>query len=112
MIKHKFTPDLSKRVNKIIGVFLGNNCYRTTNAKPSGYNYYVEPHMIENEMNRLFTEIAKHMATKIYQWYEIAAKFLENFLKISPFPNGNGRTARLLFSVLLNQHSTIPFMLV
>ena len=36
----------------------------------------------------------------------IAAVFLEQFLLIHPFSNGNGRTARILFSLLLKQSSS------
>ena len=41
----------------------------------------------------------------------VAAVFFRNFLLIHPFPDGNGRTARVLLSVLLAEHTLVPLSL-
>lgn len=38
----------------------------------------------------------------------LGAFFLEEFLSIHPYKNGNGRTARVLFSLLVSDCKTLP----
>ncbi|KAH0818421.1 hypothetical protein GEV33_004369 [Tenebrio molitor] len=56
-LQHQFTPTLAKKIDVLIGngVFCNAGCYRTTDAKPSGYDYfYFPPTEIESEMDKLF----------------------------------------------------------
>lgn len=43
--------------------------------------------------------------------FKLATIFFRQFLLIHPFSNGNGRTARLLTNVVLNQVTIVPFSL-
>jgi fido (protein-threonine AMPylation protein) len=39
-----------------------------------------------------------------YPWKELAARFHHRLVQIHAFPNGNGRHARLMTEILLQQH--------
>ena len=40
----------------------------------------------------------------VYDWNELAVRFHHRLVKIHPFPNGNGRHARLAANLLLGYH--------
>lgn len=71
---------------------------------------------IANEMEILFTKTRQEMQIinemekefEIEKVIKIAAHFLNKFLYIHPYRNGNGRTARLLTSYLLLGISVFP----
>lgn len=113
-LQHKFTPTLAKKINELIGngLFRNAGCYRTTEAKPSGYDYfYLQPGEIESEMDKLFKMVNEEMRDENAKWYEVATRFFIRFLYIHPFSNGNGRTARILLSALLAKNTIIPVSL-
>jgi fido (protein-threonine AMPylation protein) len=113
-LQHQFTPTLAKKIDVLIGngVFCNAGCYRTTDAKPSGYDYfYFPPTEIESEMDKLFRTVCEKMRDKNAKWYNVASRFFIRFLYIHPFSNGNGRTARILLSALLVKHAIIPLSL-
>lgn len=110
---HEFTVGLAKKINEIIGKGLFDNCgeYREKSARLSGgSHFYVEPADIKDSMIELF----EHTRAKIEQnlgsvdYIQLAAMFFEKFLKIHPFSNGNGRTARILLSALLIKRIYAP----
>lgn len=79
--------------------------FRTINVKPYGsLTMYASHSKIETKLGELientlrFIEKHKEDAKKILL---VAIIFFEQFLLIHPFCNGNGRTARVLFSILL-----------
>lgn len=112
-LNHEFNVELAKKLNKLIGDELFDNAghYRKKYAKPAGCDFlYLDPHLIEEHMNKLFSEI-KELEISAKNWYEVASSFLVKFLYIHPFTNGNGRTARLLISALLIKYSIIPISL-
>ncbi len=51
------------------------------------------------------------VANHIYDWNELAVRFHHRLVKIHPFPNGNGRHARLAANLLLNNNgqATLPW---
>lgn len=109
----EFNIELAKKLNELIGdgLFENAGCYRKNYARPACCNFlYLAPHLIEQNMNKLFSEIKEQEITRD-NWYEVAAYFLAKFLFIHPFVNGNGRTARLLISVLLTKYSVVPVSL-
>jgi fido (protein-threonine AMPylation protein) len=113
-LQHQFTPSLAKKIDELIGngVFRNAGCYRTTDAKPSGYNYfYLSPTEIESEMDKLFRTVNEKMRDENAKWYNVASRFFIRFLYIHPFSNGNGKTARILLSALLVKHAIIPVSL-
>lgn len=73
---------------------------------------YLDFEEIANEMEILFTKTRQEMQNinemEIEKVIKIAAHFLNKFLYIHPYSNGNGRTARLLTSYLLLGISVFP----
>src|ERR1051326_398882 len=54
-------------------------------------------------------DIRYQIENGVYDWPERAARFHHRLVAIHPFPNGNGRHARLATDVLLTQHRQSRF---
>lgn len=67
-------------------------------------NIGVAPHRISTELQTLLLDTQYWIQNKIYNWDELGARFHHRLTVIHPFPNGNGRHARLMTDVLLHQH--------
>jgi Fic family protein len=49
------------------------------------------------------------VALRVYPWDELGARFHHRLVAIHPFPNGNGRHARLMTDLLLEANQQPPF---
>lgn len=114
----KFTPNLAQEIHRQVGGGgLINNAgqYRTNWAKAAQEeNEYMDPHLINDSMNNLFSECQEKFSREDLQFEEaikLGACFLTHFLHIHPFSNGNGRVARLLLSYLLAKFTVVPVSL-
>jgi len=114
----EITPDLIKRIHRIIGANLIQNPgkYRTEWAGPANENWiYLDPKLIDSSLNRLCRDIQSKLAgqgsNNVETRVKIAAMFMTQFLHIHPFNNGNGRVARLVVSLLLSIVSIVPVAL-
>lgn len=122
-----FDSSLSNSIHSIIGFKLIDSpgLYRQVDAKPGGEDFYYLPFKeISIEMDKLFSN-TKNEINKIYalnqkheldekqikQVIKVACQFLNRFLYIHPYTNGNGRTARILTSYLLSKISVVPVSL-
>lgn len=45
---------------------------------------------------------------QVYEWNELAVRFHHRLVRVHPFPNGNGRHARLAADLLLGYHGQPP----
>lgn len=72
-------------------------------------NIGIDPHNIRVELKKLCEDVQAQLENKSYPLDEIAARFHHRLTKIHPFPNGNGRHARLLIDVFLVQNGAEPF---
>ncbi|MBI2340962.1 MAG: mobile mystery protein B, partial [Deltaproteobacteria bacterium] len=72
--------------------------------RQSGKNLGVPPYRITEEVQKLIADARYWIENNIYPWDELGARFHHRLVSIHPFPNGNGRHARLLTDVLLTQH--------
>ena len=61
------------------------------------------PH-IPAELHRLCEDTRYWVENKVFPWVELGVRFHHQLVFIHPFPNGNGRHARLATDVLLRQH--------
>jgi Fic-DOC domain mobile mystery protein B len=61
-----------------------------------------EPYKITTELKDLFEDAIYQINHQIYSIDEIAYRFHHRLVKIHPFPNGNGRHARLMTDMLLH----------
>jgi Fic family protein len=65
-----------------------------------------------DEMSKMATTSSNGLdESEIEKIIKIAAEFLNRFLYIHPYSNGNGRVARILTSYLLSRVSVVPVSL-
>ncbi len=117
-----FTVDLANRIHQLICAGLADNpgTFRRSEAKPVGENFhYLAYDQIPCEIKRLFKNTRREIdgckgsprSQKIEKLIKIGSQFLNTFLYIHPYSNGNGRTARILVSYLMSSISIVPISL-
>ncbi len=72
-------------------------------------NIGIEPHRIEVELRQLVDDVRYWVDHKTYAPDEIAIRFHHRLVAIHPFPNGNGRHARLAADLLIVQSGAPRF---
>jgi len=77
--------------------------------RASGKNIGIAPERIAEEVRKLLEDTKAQLAGKVAPTDEIAARFHHRLVSIHPFPNGNGRHARLLTDLLLAANGAEPF---
>ncbi|PAA92673.1 hypothetical protein BOX15_Mlig009506g1, partial [Macrostomum lignano] len=106
-IEVSFDVNLAHRVHKLVmpnAQDAGN--FRTCDAAPRDSTFqYLNWEQIPAELEVLFNYCSEQSMTTRNRGdaFKLAAVFLERFLLIHPYRDGNGRTSRLLCSVLLMQ---------
>jgi len=70
--------------------------YRTTNK-----NIGVAAYLVATQVRQLCDDVRAQVEFAAYSWPELAARFHRDLVWIHPFPNGNGRHARLAADLLL-----------
>ena len=78
--------------------------YRTT-----GKNLGVPTGLIPQSLSDMLGDVHYWISHDTYAVHETAARFHHRLVTIHPFPNGNGRHARLVTDELLRQLGTAPF---
>jgi Fic-DOC domain mobile mystery protein B len=91
-----FLKNLHKRMFNQVWRWAGN--YRTT-----GRNIGVEAYRIDTELHQLLSDVRFWIANTTFLPDEIAIRFHHRLVSIHPFPNGNGRHARLAADLLIIQ---------
>ncbi|MBZ9602152.1 mobile mystery protein B [Phyllobacterium chamaecytisi] len=92
----EFLKNLHKRMFNQVWRWAGN--YRTT-----GRNIGVEAYRIDTELHQLLSDVRFWIANTTFLPDEIAIRFHHRLVAIHPFPNGNGRHARLAADLLIIQ---------
>lgn len=72
-------------------------------------NIGIESYYIEVELHKLCDDICFFIQNQSYKPDEIAVRFHHRLVWIHPFPNGNGRHARLACDVLVKVLNLSPF---
>lgn len=72
-------------------------------------NIGVAPEQIAVRLRTLRDDVRYQIEHRAYPVREIAARFHHRLVHVHPFPNGNGRFARLLTDLLLIRHGEEPF---
>lgn len=72
-------------------------------------NIGVFPEAITEQLTNLLADTDYWIQHDTYAADEIGVRFHHRLVSIHPFPNGNGRHARLMTDALLRQVSTTPF---
>lgn len=78
--------------------------FRNTNK-----NIGVDYPMITTELKKLLDDVHYQFTNRTYAIDEIAYRFHHRLVSIHPFPNGNGRHARMLTDILLIKHNKSRF---
>lgn len=97
-----FLRGLHRRMLKDVWRWAGE--YRTT-----GKNIGIDAWKIETELHVLVDDVRYWVDHQTYDLDEIASRFHHRLVYIHPFPNGNGRFARLAADLLLVSLGTKPF---
>lgn len=110
------SPNLIMAINQTLmnGLMENAGIYRTKDAKPSGSHFlYCRSEQIERRLTVLVEFFQKEVSSLAngLELILLATLFFSEFLMIHPFSNGNGRTARILLSLLLRTISVVPFSL-
>jgi Fic-DOC domain mobile mystery protein B len=77
--------------------------------RASEKNIGIAPERVAVEVRKLLEDTKARLAGKVAPADEIAARFHHRLVSIHPFPNGNGRHARLLTDLLLAANGAEPF---
>jgi len=72
-------------------------------------NIGIHAYRVQEELGYLCQDIIFQISNASYPLDEIAARFHHRLVPIHPFPNGNGRHARLLVDLLLLKHGHSRF---
>lgn len=72
-------------------------------------NIGVAPHQIAMQLRQLFDNVGAWQEFKTYPLDEQAARLHHQLTFIHPFPNGNGRSSRLMADLFLQSHGEQPF---
>lgn len=95
---------LSLHRNMFGGVWAWAGQYRTT-----ARNIGIEAWRIPTEVAALFDDVSFWLAHQTYSNDELTVKLHHRLVSIHPFPNGNGRHARLLADLLIERLGSQPF---
>ena len=71
--------------------------------RTSQKNLGIDPWQIATELGQLLGDVRAWIEFSTYPSDEIAGRFHHRLVQIHPFPNGNGRHARLMTDLLLVQ---------
>jgi len=77
--------------------------------RASEKNIGIAPERVAEEMRKLLEDTKAQLAGKAAPTDGVAARFHHRLVSIHPFPNGNGRHARLLTDLLLAAKGAEPF---
>lgn len=121
-IQGPFGTELAKQVHAKVGAGIIANAgqYRQHRVAALGSSViYAQPSSIEPRLIALFEFVAKqraeqHLYPSMPRWMymlRLGALFYSEFLLIHPFSDGNGRSARILFSAFIRDDILFPVSL-
>ncbi|PZO00608.1 MAG: mobile mystery protein B [Hyphomicrobiales bacterium] len=102
LLAEEFTRELHRRMFGNVWAWAGT--YRTTPR-----NIGIEAYRIPLELLSLFDDARFWVDNKTYAPDEIALRLHHRLVWIHPFPNGNGRHARLMADLLIERLGGAPF---
>ena len=94
ILSETFIKALHKKMFGDIWKWAGN--FRTTER-----NIGVAPYEIQPKLRILLDDIRFWIANRTYSEKEIAIRFHHRLVQIHPFPNGNGRTSRIMADLIM-----------
>jgi Fic-DOC domain mobile mystery protein B len=94
VISGRFLDDLHKRMFGRVWRWAGEH-------RQSNKNIGIDAYLIPTELRQLLEDCNYWIENTTYEHDEIAARFHHRLVWIHPYPNGNGRHARLAVDLLL-----------
>lgn len=101
VLNEKFLRSLHKKMFESVWTWAG--MFRTTER-----NIGVAPYLIAVKLKNLFADVHFWIENATFPVEEIPVRFHHKLVFIHPFPNGNGRIARLLADLLSRQIKGTP----
>ena len=92
-----FLRELHRRLFSDVWAWAGT--FRVTEK-----NIGVDPATIQVETQKLLDDANYWIKENVYPARELAVRFHHRLVKIHPFPNGNGRHARIMADAILQKH--------
>ena len=102
VLSRSYLNGLHKRMYGDVWSWAGT--YRTTEK-----NIGIAPARIQTDLQELLDNVAYWIQHDTYPPDEVAARFHHKLVYIHPYPNGNGRHARLATDILLETLGRTPF---
>jgi len=94
VLDERFLDNLHKRMFRHVWKWAGTH-------RRTGKNIGVDAYKIPTELRRMIDDCRYWMDNETYPPDEIAARFHHGLVWVHPYPNGNGRHARLATDLLL-----------
>lgn len=91
------------------GKMFGNTWRWAGALRTTEKNIGVAPEQIAASLKVLCDDVRAQLQLRSYPLRELAARFHHRLVLIHPFPNGNGRFARLMTDLLLSANGEQPF---
>lgn len=104
--KELLTADFARELHRRM---FGKTWKWAGNFRKKETNPGIDPKNISVELKKLFDDVAYQIKQKSMPLDEIGARFHHRLTQIHPFPNGNGRHARLMTDILLGLNGAEPF---
>lgn len=102
--KSNYRDFLTIDFTKLLHEKMFNNTWRWAGIfRNTAKNIGTEPQQITTELKKLLDDVRYQIIHKTYPINEIAYRFHHRLVWIHPFPNGNGRHARMMTDLLLVQ---------
>lgn len=102
VVSDEFVRELHRRMLRDVWKWAGQ--YRQTDK-----NIGIPWHDVPVGVRRLCDDARYWIEQATYAWDDLGVRFHHRLVQIHPFPNGNGRHARLLTDLVLARHGQQPF---
>lgn len=102
VLNRDYLNDLHKRMFGDVWTWAGT-------CRTTGKNIGVDAYRIQTDLQELLDNVNYWIEHETYPPDEIAARFHHQLVYIHPYPNGNGRHARLATDILLKKMGAKPF---
>jgi Fic-DOC domain mobile mystery protein B len=96
VLSEEFVYELHRRMFDSVWAWAGK-------VRLTDKNIGVDKHIIRTEVRKLINDALYWRDSLVYEPDELAVRFHHRLVSIHPFPNGNGRHARLMADLLVRQ---------
>lgn len=102
VLSEEFLYDLHRRMFDAVWEWAGK-------VRLTDKNIGIDKHLVRTEVRKLIADARHWLDGGVYPAEELAIRFHHRLVSIHPFPNGNGRHARLMADLIVQQLGLEPF---